>query len=153
MKPKGLEEVRDGGGGRHKSSVLRLVPESGLGPCGILERMNLTKSPAAALKRVLSIPHKRCADAVTENWKVEADGRVRAQSVFWLFCWGKTGMNSESARQSAVRVFDEILPISFAKFDAIVDHEYAREARYASHDIEHELDKILAQRTPRKLVP
>ena len=116
--------------------------------CGILERMNLTKSPADALKRVLSIPHKRCADAVTDNWKVEPDGRVRAQSVFWLFCWGKTGMASEHARQSAVRVFDGILPISFVEFDAIVDHEYAREARYASHDIEHELDKILAQRPP-----
>jgi hypothetical protein len=54
-------------------------------------------------------------------------------------------MNSEHARRVAVRVFDEILPISFAKFDAAVDHEYAREARYASHTIEHELEEILCR--------
>ena len=28
-------------------------------------------------------------------------GTVRAQSVLWLYCWAKTGMNSEAARQVA----------------------------------------------------
>jgi hypothetical protein len=124
------------------------VDESGIA-CGKLEHMFLKKSAADARKLVLSIPHKRCANAMTDNWKVEADGMVRAQSVFWLFCWAKTGMNSEHARQVAVRVFDEILPISFVAFDAIVNHEYARKARYASHNIEHELEGFLAQRQPR----
>jgi hypothetical protein len=118
---------------------------------GKLESMNLkeSKSPADARRLLLSIPHKTCEKGIANNWEVASDGRVRAQSVFWLFCWAKTGMNSQQAREVAVRVFDEILPISFAQFDAAVDHEYARVARYASHDIERELEEILRQLPPR----
>jgi hypothetical protein len=105
--------------------------------------MYLKKSTDEARKLVLSIPHKTCAQAIEENWKVGPDGSVRAQSVLWLFCWAKTGMNSEHARQSAVRIFDEIMPISFAEFDAAVDHQYARTSRYAAHSIESELENIL----------
>jgi hypothetical protein len=52
-------------------------------------------------------------------------------------------MNSEDARQVSARVFDEVLPISFAEFDTLVDHQYARLNRYASRDIEHEVEQIL----------
>jgi hypothetical protein len=112
--------------------------------------MYLKKSTDEARKLVLSIPHKTCARAIAENWRVESDGRVWAQSVLWLFCWAKTGMNSEHARQVAIRVFDEILPISFAEFDAAVDHQYARLSRYAAHSIEHELEEILRRRAQRQ---
>jgi hypothetical protein len=107
--------------------------------------MYLKKSTDEARKLVLSIPHKTCDRATAENWNVGPDGRVRAQSVLWLFCWAKTGMNSEHARRVAVRVFDEIMPISFAEFDVAVDHAYARKSRYASHNIEHELEEILSR--------
>lgn len=111
--------------------------------------MYLKKSTDEAKKLVLSIPHKTCARAIAENWRVGADGTVRAQSVLWLFCWAKTGMNSEHARQVAVRVFDEIMPISFAEFDAAVDHQYARTSRYAAHSVEHELQNMLTGHVPR----
>jgi hypothetical protein len=52
-------------------------------------------------------------------------------------------MNSEDARQVSVRVFNEVLPISFAKFDTLVDHQYARLNRYTPRDIEHEVEQIL----------
>jgi hypothetical protein len=107
--------------------------------------MKLTRSVEDARKLVLGIPSKTCSMAVDENWNVNPDGTVRAQSVFWLFCWAKTGMNSEHARQVSVRVFDAILPIKFREFNTVVDHEYARRARYASGDIEHELAAILAR--------
>jgi len=107
--------------------------------------MHLRKSSDEARKLLLSIPHKTCARAISENWEVGQDGRVQAQSVLWLFCWAKTGMNSEHARQVAIRVFDEILPIGFAKFDAAVDHQYARKSRYVAHCIEHELENILSR--------
>jgi hypothetical protein len=58
-------------------------------------------------------------------------------------------MNSEHARQVAIRVFDEILPISFAEFDAAVDHQYARKSRYESQNIEHELEDILSRHARR----
>ena len=107
--------------------------------------MYLKKSPEEAMQLVLSIPHKTCAQAINENWKVGPDGSIQAQCVFWLFCWAKTGMNSEHARQAAARVFDEVMPISFGEFDGAVDHEYARKARYTSHNIEHELKEILCR--------
>ena len=92
---------------------------------------------------MLSIPHKTCAKAAADHWKVSLDGTVRAQSVLWLYCWAKTGMNSEEVRQVAAQVFDEILPIRFTDFDAVVDHAYARERRYTCVDIEEELGKVL----------
>ena len=96
-----------------------------------------------ASKLVHSIPHKTCSDGVANNWRLHSDGTVCAQSVFWLFCWGKTGMNSDNARSSAVRVFDALFPVSFSQFDRVVKHEYARQARYAAQNIEHEMDEIL----------
>jgi hypothetical protein len=50
---------------------------------------------------------------------------------------------------SAVRVFDEIMPISFAEFDAAVDHQYARTSRYAAQSIESELENILREQARR----
>jgi hypothetical protein len=106
-------------------------------------RIQTTVDEARAL--VLSIPHKSCAKAADEHWKVSPDGTVRAQSVYWLYCWAKTGMNSEDARLVAISVFDQILPVRFTAFDAVVDHSSARELRYASGDIESKLDELLRQ--------
>ena len=113
--------------------------------------MRLKTSVENARKLLLSIPHQTCARAISHCWKVNPDGTVAAQSVLWLFCWGKTGMNSEIARRAAAEVFDEIMPISFGQLDALVDHEYARRARYASHNIENELKQILAKHGVRVL--
>lgn len=107
--------------------------------------MYLNRPLEEARRDVLSIPHKSCAKAVDRHWNVSPDGKVRAQSVYWLYCWAKTGMNSEEARQASVRVFDAILPVTFAGFDAIANHEYARLARYAPGDIEYELEQMLAR--------
>ena len=107
--------------------------------------MRINTSVDYAKARVMSIPHRACSKAVADHWEVSLDGIAQAQSVLWLYCWAKTGMNSESARRIAAQVFDEILPISFAQFDAVVDHAYARQRRYSSGDIEKELGEILAR--------
>jgi hypothetical protein len=113
--------------------------------------MRLKVSVDEARRLVLSIPHKTWVNAVNEHWKVVSDGTVRAQSVFWLDCWAKTGMSSENARLVSVQVFDEVLPVSFSKFDSVVDHAYAREARYRPGNIQNELSKILAPVTAEEL--
>jgi hypothetical protein len=105
--------------------------------------MRLKVSPEDASKLVHSIPHKTCSDGVTNNWRLNSDGTVRAQSVFWLFCWGKTGMNSENARCSAVRVFGAVFPVTFSQFDRVVKHDDARQMRYSDHNIEQQMDEIL----------
>ena len=105
--------------------------------------MYLQKSAQGAERLILSIPHRSCAKAIESNWSVSADGKVRAQSVVWLFCWAKTGMGSEQARQAAMSVFDQILPVRFADLDALLDHEYARKARYAAGNIEAQFERLL----------
>jgi len=107
--------------------------------------MKLKTSPEEARRLILSIPHKTCARAVEDHWSVDAtNGEVRPQSALWLFCWAKTGMNSEDARIVAAEVFDQVMPLSFAQFDAVVNHEYARECRYTPRNIERELEEKLA---------
>ena len=107
--------------------------------------MKLKTSTEEAKRLILSIPHRTCARAVEDHWSVNAiNGEVRAQSALWLFCWAKTGMNSEDARIVAAQVFDQVMPLSFARFDTVVDHEYARECRYTPRNIERELEAKLA---------
>jgi hypothetical protein len=106
--------------------------------------MRLKTSAEEAGKLILSIPHKTCAKAMSDHWRVEANGAVRAQSALWLYCWAKTGMNSEDARIGAAEVFDRVMPITFAQFDRAVEHEYAREHRYSPRNIERELEGKLA---------
>jgi hypothetical protein len=91
-----------------------------------------------------SIEHKTCIKAIGREWIQDGDD-VAAHSVFWLYCWGKAGMNCEPARQTSIRVFDTILPISFAQFDAVVDHEQARRLRYAGFRAEQGMGQILAR--------
>ena len=107
--------------------------------------MRLTISPEETRRLLLSIPHERCVKAIDRNWRVQSDGSARAQSILWLFCWAKTGMNSEIAREAAVRVFDRILPVTFAHFSLAIDHEWARWGRYALGNIERELNERLVR--------
>jgi hypothetical protein len=107
--------------------------------------MKLNTTRAHALDLVSLIPHKTCANAIQEHWVVSDDGAVRPQSVLWLFCWAKTGMNSESARTEALRVFDEVLPIRFAALDRVVEHKYARDNRYTARDIQKEFEAKIRQ--------
>lgn len=113
--------------------------------------MRLKVSTSEALKQLRSIPHKSCGKAIEKHWRCDEEGNISAQSAFWLFCWAKTGMNSEEARQVSIRVFDNLLPVSFADLDAIIDHEYARRARYSTCDIEHELRDAVQKITKPKV--
>jgi hypothetical protein len=59
--------------------------------------MRLLVDNADAERLVASIPHRTCVDASENNWIVSDQGNAKAQSVLWLFCWGKTGMGSREA--------------------------------------------------------
>lgn len=107
--------------------------------------MKLNVSAEEAKSRISSIPHKACIKAAHDHWLVSPDGSIRAQAVLWLFCWAKTGMNSEAARAKAAQVFDEIVPISFAAMDCKIPHEYARKNRYSSDDIEQDFESRIGQ--------
>ena len=95
--------------------------------------ITLTVSEHDARIALDRVPHERFQKARSRNWRV-TDGGVDARSVCWLFCWAKTGMGSVAAAEGAQQAFDEVLPFRFDRFDAAVDHEWAREARYASDE-------------------
>ena len=92
--------------------------------------MKLTMSSDAARRLIDGIPHETCRRAAENNWNPLDGGHIAEESVNWLFCWGKTGMGSATAAEAARRVFDRILPITFAEYNSQVDHEYARAHRY-----------------------
>jgi hypothetical protein len=106
--------------------------------------MQSMKSVDDSRRLLHSVGHKTCIGAIGHQWKQDA-GDVAGHSVFWLYCWGKTGMNSESARRAAVQAFNAIFPVSFARFDAVVDHEQARRCRYAGLAAEQEMARVLAR--------
>jgi hypothetical protein len=107
--------------------------------------MRLNGSSEEAVQMIGTIRHKTCREAIPRRWRVKAGLGVTAPSVLWLFCWGKTGMGSGDAAADSREVFDRIFPIRFSDFDARVSHQYARDSRYTSGDIELELAAMLAQ--------
>jgi hypothetical protein len=102
---------------------------SNMESCG-LHPMKLTVAAADVTRLLGQIPHDTCRKAAQTHWNVAEDGTVAEESVNWLFCWGKTGMGSAAAACEARRVFDAVLPVTFAAYDAVVPHEYARAHRY-----------------------
>jgi hypothetical protein len=105
-------------------------------------RLNLQNNEALQLLEL--IPHKTCRRAIPTHWVV-IGGHAKAQSVLWLFCWAKTGMNSPEAAAVSRDIFNRLFPVSFADFDARVPHDYARIHRYPAGNIERELAEKLAQ--------
>ncbi len=105
--------------------------------------VHLIVSPDEAQKELHSLQHKKYQKGLGEFWVQNDKGRVRAQSVCWLFCWGKTGMKSETTAREARRIFDTILDIKFSDFNLKVDHQWARDARYKAEDIEEDLAALL----------
>ena len=100
----------------------------------------LVVSKDKALLKILSIPHEICKQGFKSHWHVDADNRVKAQSVCWLYCWAKTGMGSNKAAFEAEQIFNNILNIKVSDFDTRVPdaHEWARKNRYTPNDIENE---------------
>jgi hypothetical protein len=107
--------------------------------------ISLKVSQHEALSRIHQIPHAKAFNASKTFWRILPDGRPDPRSVCWLYCWAKTGMNSDSAAHEAQRVFDDIFNVSFSWMDKRIDHEWAREARYASRDVSKEMTEQLSR--------
>ena len=105
--------------------------------------MKLLVSNERAVDLLQTIPHSTCRSGMFRHWRVSPAGDVRAQSALWLFCWAKTGMNSQEAAGAAREIFNRLLPVSFAQFDARVSHSHARQKRYATGNIDAELANML----------
>jgi hypothetical protein len=105
-------------------------------------QMRVTQNEA--LRLISEIPHKSCQNAVQTCWVEGGNAGVTAQSICWLYCWAKTGMNSIEAAHQAQQVFSQIFDQPYEWFSARVPHEWARRARYMHRNIEPELMALLA---------
>ncbi len=105
---------------------------------------NLKNSPKQARNLLSMVDHATFQSMIDTHWRFAPDGRPTAPSVLWLFCWAKTGQDSERTAQHVRALFDDILDISFESFDEKVDHDWAREMRYADGDIEADLEARLS---------
>jgi len=106
--------------------------------------MKMRISQDEARQLIHEIPHNTCQKGVQTCWIEGGKAGVTAQSICWLFCWAKTGMNSAKAAQQSKQVFDQIFNHSYEWFSDRVPHEWARQARYERGDIESELTNLLA---------
>ena len=127
-------------------------------------RISLSVSPKKAkdeLDKIRSC-HKTFKKGLEKHWRTYKDQngkeRVTAQSICWLFCWAKTGMNSEYAEKQARSVFDNIFDHTHQWLEGrlgrlgrpspgyreATGHERAQDLRYKKGDIEEEFDSLLA---------
>ena len=97
-----------------------------------------------ARKLISEIPHNTCQTGVQTWWVEGGTAGVIAQSICWLFCWAKTGMNSAKAAHQSKQAFNQIFDHTYEWFSARISHEWARQARYVRGDIESELTNLLA---------
>jgi hypothetical protein len=109
-----------------------------------MTRMRVTHDEAMRLIR--QIPHATCQRGLDRRWIAGGVAGVTAQSICWLYCWAKTGMNSLEAASTAQGVFDAIFEPGYDWFDGRVDHEWARRVRYQTGDLERDLREHLARR-------
>ena len=104
-------------------------------------QLQVTRQQAEGL--LDGVNHSTFQDARRKYWIVSEDGHIRAQSIYWFFCWAKTGMKSEPTARACRLIFDEIFPFTFAEFDARVPHEFARLNRYSRETLENSLKAYL----------
>lgn len=109
-----------------------------------MKMIQMRVTPNEARELIREIPHKSCQTGAKSNWVVGGAAGVTAQSICWLYCWAKTGMNSADAAMQAKQAFNQIFDKPYEWFDGRVDHEWARTARYQHGDIEPELARRLA---------
>lgn len=100
--------------------------------------MKLQLSPEHAYRRLAAVEHARFQQALPQYWHVDTHGHVRAQAILWLFCWAKTGLNSERTADEVREAFNQIFDHPYAWLETRIPHEYARRARYVTGDIEAE---------------
>ncbi len=105
--------------------------------------IKLKVDPEEAAYFLEAIDNNTFRKAINENWHVNKEGFVKAQSILWLFCWAKTGMGSKDTAYDVQSVFDAIFPFTYNFFESRVDLEWARQKRYAKGDIERELEEKL----------
>lgn len=99
----------------------------------------LRVDPQEALDYLEGIDNERLRKVLPDNWHVDENGNVQAQSVLWLFCWAKTGMGKQETAEDAQAVFDAIFPFTYNFVESRVEHEWARQKKYATGNIEAEL--------------
>ena len=99
-------------------------------------------APNEAMRLIREIPHGSCQSGAQRHWVEGGAAGVTAQSICWLFCWAKTGMNSADAAQQSRQAFNQIFDQPYEWFDTRVPHEWARKARYITVDIESDLIQL-----------
>ena len=108
--------------------------------------MKLKVQYAESKRRLASVPHATFQRALDRRWVREGTASVTAQSACWLFCWAKTGMGSQAAANAAFGAFNELLEVSYGRFDTRVDHGTARDLRYRLGNVESDLLAMLRRR-------
>lgn len=132
--------------GESQASLQKWLDERSSRPtnrCNGQRLIKLRVAPDDAQRILRTVDHEKYLEALENQWKVFKNGQPCAQSICWLFCWAKTGINSKRAAQEALDVFNRLFDKPFEWFDRRVPHKWARDARYKQGNIESELEQYL----------
>jgi hypothetical protein len=89
-----------------------------------------------------AIANEAFQEGRASRWSVANDGGVSAQSVCWLFCWGKRDHQPLTA-ESVRNAIDQFFEFTFDDFDALVPLDFARWARYRKPNVDSHLAAYL----------
>jgi len=110
-----------------------------------MQRLNISKEEVDGLFD--TVFDKTFQDARRIWWEVNAEGYVRAQSVYWFYCWAQTGMAHERSRLACREIFNEIFPFTYEFFSGRVPGDYPRSFRHSLRKDDfndQELDRFLS---------
>lgn len=95
---------------------------------------------AAQIQSALDqVNHKTVRKVREKRFDLKEEG-LTEQSIAWLFCWAKTGMNSKSAQAESHNAFNRIFAQGpedlFKQLDSLEGfHDYARKVRASKKNI------------------
>lgn len=111
--------------------------------------MKLKVTPVDARRLFENLEHEDFQNAIPTHWEVYEDGHVSATSVLWLFCWAKTGMNSEEAAETAREIFNDIMdkPFEFCDekvrlYDFAVKYRYHSDKQFVENNLAIKLGEV-----------
>lgn len=94
-------------------------------------KFSLKVDGPTAEKLLSQVTHSAFRKGFDKNWCVLKTAEVPAHSICWLFCWAKTGMNSEDTAKQIERIFNQIFDPGYTWLDSHIDHGTARRLRYS----------------------
>ena len=91
--------------------------------------INLLVPVVLAKTEIATIEHKNCQKGLT-NGHFCPDGELNDESIYWFFCWARSGGGSERTRIQARQIWDNIFDLPYETLNEDRFYRFAQARRY-----------------------